>query len=455
MALVIPGGITTHTAGSGTNNNTCTVPTSTDTGHVLIFCFWTLNGAVLTSFGSGGTNAWTTLDTATNTIFAGVAYKVVSAGDPTTYTPTWSGASGGSQGILIDIPLCTDGSTPVIDVHAITAGFAQPSITTTVNADQFLVIFMNNGVLGNPATSYFSRILNDAAGPGTGSHAIYMAGQEVAGTPSIITFTPSSGNATITAAIAFKSNTTTSAMFVGVGNEVDPGACTSVVPGVPSNAITGDTLIAGIVEKGTTGVVITPPAGWALLGSKADPSQTIQLSLYWHTVVGGDPSSWTFTFASSIPIPAGIIIAFANLDAITPFDVVEMLGIAAMDVPARPSVTPTPNDELVMNFITQGGNGSFTVASLMTPLRYPGFGGSGIISAGYGFLTSAGAEAAIGAQDGNAFASATIGLKAATAPTRSTSNMRVNQTSLVIMNDTAAPLPPVPEVNQTVLIINT
>lgn len=258
-SLVAPnrGAITSHACGSATSC-TATVPTSAVNGHPLIECVFLSTNAAINSFGTGGTNAFTTLDSTTNTVRGACAYKNVVTGDPATYTVTWTGAAT-STVVYVDVGLNTDGTTPALDVHAITTGIQAASITTTVAGDEVLNIVMNTAIQAGNTGAYAAITASDTSA----GYTVLASGQETAGTPPAVSWVPTNGNPPITETVAFKANTTTAEMFVGVGAEAfNSGSASNVNPLTPANVNVGDIGFAGIMQSGTNAVSVTDLATW-------------------------------------------------------------------------------------------------------------------------------------------------------------------------------------------------
>lgn len=79
-------------------------------------------------------------------------------------------------------------------------------------------------------------------------------------------------------------------------NVVNGTAGTSVTVSKPAGTADGDFLLAFVAETGTG--TITPPAGWALIGSVANGSN-VTMAAYWKAAAS-EGASWTWTLGASV-----------------------------------------------------------------------------------------------------------------------------------------------------------
>lgn len=107
-----------------------------------------------------------------------------------------------------------------------------------------------------------------------------------------------------------------SVTFKAAASVINGTAGTSVVVSKPTGAADGDFLLAFIAQAGTGSV--TPPAGWALVGSLA-ASTTVTLAVYSRRA-SGEPASWTWTLGGSVR-NWGAVGAYLGVDPTSPISV--------------------------------------------------------------------------------------------------------------------------------------
>jgi flagellin len=95
------------------------------------------------------------------------------------------------------------------------------------------------------------------------------------------------------------------------GTTSQVGPATSITLTVPAGTAPGTVLFAGIAAIGYANVV-TPPAGWTLVGTQT--TYSTQIDVYEHTVAAGDPATATWTDTRSDYI-SGQIVALSGVTA--------------------------------------------------------------------------------------------------------------------------------------------
>ncbi len=113
----------------------------------------------------------------------------------------------------------------------------------------------------------------------------------------------------------------------------------------PSGTATGEVLAAYVTALG--GTAIAEPAGWTAVYEVA--TGDAKSGLYYLVIVGGEPSSWTWTVTSGNDRTTGVIFRIGGADAATPLNASNyssQSGDSAADT--SPSVTTTVADCLVL-----------------------------------------------------------------------------------------------------------
>jgi hypothetical protein len=117
----------------------------------------------------------------------------------------------------------------------------------------------------------------------------------------------------------------------------------------PAGTVAGDLMVLSIAARSDT-AVITPPAGWTLLLTTTNATNTrSKLSTYYKIAGASEPTSYAWS-SGAIEAVASLV-SFSGVDATTPFDGVAPLGLAntaATTTQTAPSITPaSANDWLV------------------------------------------------------------------------------------------------------------
>jgi hypothetical protein len=130
-------------------------------------------------------------------------------------------------------------------------------------------------------------------------------------------------------------------------------AATTIVVTAPAGVATNDVMIAGLtVDNHAT--ISAIPSGWALVPNTV-PTMTDatagrrNTAVYYKVATGSEPSSYTWTFASSEVSGAGIS-AYSGVDTTTPFDAnaTTLANAASTTVTATGLTTVTANAVIVM-----------------------------------------------------------------------------------------------------------
>jgi hypothetical protein len=219
----------------------------------------------------------------------------------------------------------------------------------------------------------------------------------------------------------------------GSGEAIYPQAAlgTSIAPVLSDSS--GSWAVGQAAIKSATGAA----SPWHQLGSAiVEPGGTKELDLYWALYTAALPTN--FGFGSAINA-SGIIFDLGGINTTTPFDVECPLGIGSMTNPMFPACTPTPADELWFRFSTTGypwSGPGYTWRDILFANSTSG------IEAVVDPLANAGAETVTGQGVSAPASSVTLGLNAATSPTRATANARLNLEVLEVFTTTLPAAPP-------------
>ncbi len=122
----------------------------------------------------------------------------------------------------------------------------------------------------------------------------------------------------------------------------------------PTDAVTGDLLLAAVsIKNGSTGV-ITAPSGWTLI-NRTDNSTNVGLATYYHVVGATEPGSYAWNISAPTHASGGIT-RYMGVAVASPIDA---LGSATGHslAPTAPSVTTThSDDQIVTVFTIRGGD---------------------------------------------------------------------------------------------------
>ena len=129
---------------------------------------------------------------------------------------------------------------------------------------------------------------------------------------------------------------------------------TLLVLTAPSNLANNDVMIAQVTIHSSTAP--TTPTGWNLIGSQVNGTAVLQL-LYWRLASGdtGGTTTWTWSDTAKADMAGGII-AFSNVNTVSPVDVVSAGATGTSLTATAPTVTTTaPNDEVLAFYASANG----------------------------------------------------------------------------------------------------
>ena len=142
------------------------------------------------------------------------------------------------------------------------------------------------------------------------------------------------------------------------------GGSTSLTITRPTGTQTGDVLLAQVTTAAATATV-TAPAGWTLQNSTADTGNNVRDLLYWRVAAANDPTSWNWTFSSSLKASGGITV-YSGVDPASPINAAAVTTNGTATNLVAPSVITTKDNTMVVaTYGTRTGT-TITAASGMS-----------------------------------------------------------------------------------------
>ncbi|MBC7708277.1 hypothetical protein H7Y63_03570 [Polaromonas sp.] len=180
--------------------------------------------------------------------------------------------------------------------------------------------------------------------------------------------------------------------YLGQSTATVPTAAATIAITTPAGIAAGNTLIAQIMALPgqANSVAITAPSGWTLIGTSPSANK-YTMSLYYHVVASGDPTSYSWSFSPNSTATGGIT-AFSGVATASPIDVTTSQANGTSTSHSAPSVTASYSNGVVVPFWGfQAGIPATSIdASLTSIWNTDNTVNSGIAS-GYVQLTNAGA----------------------------------------------------------------
>ena len=136
----------------------------------------------------------------------------------------------------------------------------------------------------------------------------------------------------------------------------------------PSDAATGDTLIAGISVNGGSVADITAPSDWTLI-ARTDNATNVAVASYYKVVGSSEPNSYEWTISPQARATGGIT-RYSGISGSSPIDTFAG-ATGRSNLATAPAVTTTADNEHVMTLFAVNigkGNTLFTTSPGMTKL---------------------------------------------------------------------------------------
>jgi hypothetical protein len=292
-----------------------------------------------------------------------IYWKAAGSSEPASYT--WglsvsvaaSGGIVGYSGVDTSSPVDTSGVT-VSSANG--TALSAPSVTTTQDSDIVAFLFgLNARAAITPAAGTWPEY--DAnIGVGASDSEVSDTTQAVAGGSISETATAGTSSSWIGTTIALKRGATApSNITYGDNTAKAQAAALTMALNKPTTVNVNDLLLAQVTVEGGTGTTITAPSGWTLV-RRDDSTTNLAQAIYYHTVVSGDPASWTWTFGQSKAASGGIV-AYTGVDNSNPIDV-SSGGVSGSNGAAvqAPSVTTTDANDVVAGFFGTSAAANFT-----------------------------------------------------------------------------------------------
>ena len=134
----------------------------------------------------------------------------------------------------------------------------------------------------------------------------------------------------------------------------------------PTGAIAGDVMVAAITATPAS-IPITPPAGWTLIQSQAQPANTSSIVATFYRVAGvGEPASYTWILSSAHAGAVGGILSYSGVDNAAPLDVSAKAATPRALTHTAPSVLTTLAGDLLITVHEYASARSWTPPAGMT-----------------------------------------------------------------------------------------
>lgn len=143
------------------------------------------------------------------------------------------------------------------------------------------------------------------------------------------------------------------AIVADVSSAATPVAGTSLLCALPPNTVDGNLLLAKLTVRGGTGIVHTPPTGWAL-EDRAD--NFTNHSIFWQSrIASSEPANYTWSWDDAVTATVEIlrITGFDPADPIAA--IVEGINPSGTSHPSAPGLTTTANDTLIIHSFAMNG----------------------------------------------------------------------------------------------------
>jgi hypothetical protein len=306
------------------------------------------------------------------------AYKVATASEPATYSPTLSSAATGTATVV-----AYTGADPGAPIVVESGGSNNPNGTTvptgtlpdsyvspSILVALYSTVLVNAGTLTAPA-GFTPRSSN----PGTNGHAQLVADEASPAPGSPISSQPATlapagfSNGLILVIRPASVQTPT----VKNSSATSLGTATTTVPSIPPPAgyVPGsDLLVATVVWAGTQGIS-GAPAGWALVGGAViqDAGAGVTMAVYTKLADGSSNDSFTATLSSSV-INSDSVTAISGAKISGPIDVQASTGQASGTSLSIPAVTTTlPNETVLYVVGISSTNTTISAAGTTTAVR--------------------------------------------------------------------------------------
>ena len=137
---------------------------------------------------------------------------------------------------------------------------------------------------------------------------------------------------TLSSFISYSQCSPCSIPFVGASQAV--GNSASVTVAKPTGVVAGNVMIAGIHHGWcNNGPTVTPPLGWTLINNTSNQgtgcgstNTTIQLATFYKVASNVEPLNYTFTGNSTNQAYVGGIVAYSNVNVVTPINASSNFG---------------------------------------------------------------------------------------------------------------------------------
>lgn len=144
----------------------------------------------------------------------------------------------------------------------------------------------------------------------------------------------------------YKNQASAAISYVGIGSKANTTSSTTITIPRSTSVVAGDFMIAQVALRPNS-PTITPPSGWTFIRRDNSSTNRITTALYYKFATASEPTSYTWTFSTSL-ITSGGIVAYRGVDATTPIDVHSgRVNASGCTLTANSVTTTQANDMLV------------------------------------------------------------------------------------------------------------
>ena len=317
-------------------------------------------------------SGWTLIGTSpsANKYTMSLYHHIVAAGNPTSYTWSFSPNSTATGGITAFSGVDT---TNPIDVTA-----SQANGSTTAHIAPSVTASYSNGVVvpfwgfqsAQSATSIDASLTsiwnaNNTTNSGISSGYVQLTNAGSTGTYTATTATTSSS---LAQTIALQPSAAAAGVqYVAVTAPFTCTSCTTLTATMPTGWKAGDLFITSITWNTNT-ATLTAPSGWTQIDSTITTGTFAQADFY-HYAATGDPNSYNFTFSSAAGLSQVSTAEFQGVDQTTPIDVSATAVSASGTTDNAPSVTTTVAQDMLFDIWSWNtGTNASSITSTMTKI---------------------------------------------------------------------------------------
>lgn len=144
----------------------------------------------------------------------------------------------------------------------------------------------------------------------------------------------------------YKNQASAAISYVGIASRANTTASTTITIPRSTSVVAGDFMIAQVAMRPSS-PTIAPPSGWTFIRRDNSSTNRITTALYYKFATASEPTSYTWTFSTSL-ITSGGIVAYRGVDPTTPIDAHSgRVNASGCTLTANSVTTTRANDMLV------------------------------------------------------------------------------------------------------------